>query len=391
VHGYWAALPNLAPLLGHDRALDVARLGTKAQDALREFATAPGRNVSWREDGYLRVSASRAQDTKLAPFLTTAQRLGIEGSVQCKTRQAVAKRCDSTAFRRGLLFAEGATVDPAKLADALRAAVIEAGVIVYEQTTVKRIDRGRPLRVSTEHGAVIAREVILANYTGLMSLPEVRSSTTLFSSFPVMSNPAPEALEAIGWSTHLGMADLRLFQHYFRRTPDGRVLMGAGSGPLALGSAHGNQRLRRDEASWARAGNALRRFFPRVAAAGIARSWGWPIEVSSDRLPFFGTLANSGIHYGSGYSGHGINPSYIGGQCLASLALGTTDEWTNSAFCKRARPSLPVEPLRYIGGVAIRWGIVACEDADDIGASAPYVARVLAGLPQKLGLRIGSR
>ncbi len=38
-----------------------------------------------------------------------------------------------------------------------------------------------------------------------------------------------------------------------------------------------------------------------------------------------------------------------------------------------------------------RWGILACEEADEAGAAGPWMARALAAAPAKLGMRIGTR
>ncbi len=65
-HGYWGSLGGIEASLGSDAALAVARAGTKAQDAIRRFATAPGRDVWWRESGNVRVSTCPAQDAKVA-------------------------------------------------------------------------------------------------------------------------------------------------------------------------------------------------------------------------------------------------------------------------------------------------------------------------------------
>src|SRR4051794_8530055 len=76
VHGYWAGLAGLAKSIGDDAALAVARAGSVAQDAIRVFATAPGRDVWWREAGNLRVSASPSQDAKISVMVDEARRLG---------------------------------------------------------------------------------------------------------------------------------------------------------------------------------------------------------------------------------------------------------------------------------------------------------------------------
>ena len=61
-----------------------------------------------------------------------------------------------------------------------------------------------------------------------------------------MTEPAPERLAAMGWNGEEGFADARMFLHYFRKTPDGRVLMGSGSGPISYGGAAKAARLTRD-------------------------------------------------------------------------------------------------------------------------------------------------
>lgn len=47
VHGYWASLPANIKSLGLESALDIALLGSKAQEGFRSFVTQPGRDVWW--------------------------------------------------------------------------------------------------------------------------------------------------------------------------------------------------------------------------------------------------------------------------------------------------------------------------------------------------------
>jgi hypothetical protein len=123
----------------------------------------------------------------------------------------------------------------------------------------------------------------------------------------------------------------------------------------------------------------------------VVSSWGYPIEVTSDRLPYFGTLSGSRIHYGSGYSGHGVNATVIAGECLSSLILDEKDQWTVSPFCSRNRMSFPIEPFRFVGGTMVRNAIVRCEDAEDAGLRQPLVAQAISNLPRILGMRVGTR
>jgi len=115
------------------------------------------------------------------------------------------------------------------------------------------------------------------------------------------------------------------------------------------------------------------------------------LEVWRDQLPFFATVPGTRIHYGAGYSGNGVGPSWLGGQILASLALGADDEWSRLPLANRRPPRLPPEPIRYVGGAAVRRAILTVEEADEQGRRAGPIARGIAALPRTLGLRVGTK
>ncbi len=391
VHGYWSSLQGMSKSIGDDAALTVARAGTMAQDAIRAFATAPGRDVWWREAGNIRVSAAPAQDAKIAGYIDTARRLGVPDSARPLTVAEIAGYCRSPAFRAGVFLQEGANVHAARLARALRKAVIDAGVMVYENTPMTGLDKAAPNRVRTDKGQIIAREVVLATNVELARERLIKPHVTVFSSFALMTEPAPEKLAAMGWTGDQGISDMRMFVHYFRKTIDGRVLMGSGSGPISYDGDTSAARLTQDIASALRAERGLRRLLPGLNDVKVAKAWGGPIDISADRLPFFKTMPGSRVHYACGYSGHGVNPTYIGGQCLASLVLNEKDMWSSLPLCTREVPSLPPEPFRYYGGRAIRRAVLACEDAEERGQPAPVLASAIAAIPRVFGLKIGTR
>jgi glycine/D-amino acid oxidase-like deaminating enzyme len=216
----------------------------------------------------------------------------------------------------------------------------------------------------------------------------VRGRLTNFGSYVVLTEPVPELLAEIGWTGGEAITDGRMFIHYFRTTNDGRVLMGSASGPIGPGGAVG-RRFFEDRAAIARAEGGLRRLLPGLAAARVERAC--PIDVSSDHLPFFGTAPGTRIHYGAGYSGNGVGPSWLGGQILASLVLGADDEWSRLPLAGREPPRFPPEPMRYLGGAAVRHAILATEEADERDRHAGPLTRAVAALPRVLGMRVGTR
>lgn len=391
VSGYWSSLPGLVQSLGSDAALEVARAGTRAQDALRNFATQPGMDLWWREDGNMRVATAAAHDAKINDYISTATELGVPDMAIRLSPEQVREHLPSPIFRGGLYFPEGAVVHPARLALALRAEALRLGVNIYEYSPMIGLDEGNINRLRTPTGALLARDVVLATNVRLVAQADVSPHLSVFSSYALMTAPAAAELDATGWRGNEGVTDLRMFLHYFRKTPDGRVLMGSGSGPVGYKDRLDDLRLCGDQASAGRAVSGLRDIFPKLRAVPLEKVWGAAIDMASDRLPFFRTRRNSRIHYGCGYSGHGVNATYIGGQCLASLVLGQNDYWANLPFCTRELPAFPPEPWRTLGARAVRHAILDCEQAEHANRRAAITSRFIASLPAKFGLRLGTR
>ena len=390
VHGYWASLPGMLPVLGEERALELAQSGEQIIPGIRAWAESRGEDVWLVEAGMLEMSAAPAQDGSVEKAGAAGTRVGRPDQIVALTPDEVAQRVSSPVFRSGVFYPECATVHPGLLVRALRRAALDAGVTIHEESPVTAVHAGSPNELQTPGGTVRAPEVVLATNAALTGWSPASHNLTNFGSYVVLTEPAPEALETIGWTGGEALVDGRMFLHYFRTTKDGRVLMGSGSGPIGYGGQI-DDRFSLDRPTAARAEAGLRRLLPGLDGVRVERAWGGPIDVSADHLPFFRTKPGTRIHYGAGYSGHGVGPSWLGGRILASLALGADDEWTRSPLAIRDVPRLPPEPFRRVGGGLVRWAIMACESAEEQGRRAPLAARAGAALPRLLGMELGTR
>jgi glycine/D-amino acid oxidase-like deaminating enzyme len=386
VHGYWSYLPRLRESFGDEAALAVAHAGDRIVPGIRDFCERHGADVWLREAGMLRVSAAPAQDGAVGDEIQAARELGAPEEAVLLEGEGLAERISSPVFRKGVFMRDGATIQPARLVRALRRVAI-ASARVHEHSRVTRID---DRRLETEHGLVRAREIVVATNAAAAGWRPLSRNLTVFGSYVVLTEPVPELLEQIDWTGGEAVFDGRMFLHYFRTTNDGRVLMGSGSGPIGYGGRI-DDRFTKDEPTGARAEHGLRRLLPGLADARITNSWGGPIDVSSDHLPFFGTVPGTRIHYGAGYSGHGAGPSWLGGQILARLVQGVDDELTRLPFVTRRVPRLPPEPLRRLGGGLVRASIMACEEAEEQGRRPSFPARMGAAIPRVLHMSVGTR
>jgi glycine/D-amino acid oxidase-like deaminating enzyme len=387
LHGYWASLPTAVTLFGAESALELTRAGDRIIPGVARFLEARGEDAWLHVGGLLKVSAAPAQDEAIAHDAEVARSLRVPEEAVPLDRDEVAKHCASPVFRSGVFHRDGAIVHPGRLVRALRDAVLDAGIRLYEQSPVTRIEAGGA-RVQTERGSIGADSVVVATNAWMTGWRPVANRLTNMGSWVVLTEPAPDVLAQIGWTGNEAVTDGRNFLHYFRTTDDGRVLMGAGAGQIGY-AGRVDDRFFADAAMARRAEAGLRRLLPALAGVKVEHTWGGPIDVSADRLPFFGSYGRA--HFGVGYTGNGVGPSWLGGQILASLALGIDDEWTSLPLVGRLPRPLPPEPFRYLGGRAIRVASLACEDAGDAGRPEPRVAAAIASIPRRLGMSLGTR
>jgi glycine/D-amino acid oxidase-like deaminating enzyme len=362
LHGYWSMLGWLRATLGSTRALELARAGDGILPAVRAL----GEDVWLREAGMIEVATTDEQETALAEAPATAHELGVPDEAVALSAEEVQRRCASPRFRSGVLFRECATVQPARLARALRRAALATGVEIHEHSRAVRV---RDNRVETSEGSVRARDVVLATNAALASWSPTAPRLARFRSYVVLTEPVPDLIAEINWTGGEAISDGRMFLHYFRTTEDGRVLMGSAGGT-------------RNHAE-----RGLRLLLPALADARVTHDWGGPIDVSADRLPQVGSRGR--IHYAAGFTGNGVGPTWLAAQALSSLVLRANDEWSRLPLVNRYVPRLP--PFKNAGGELVRRSILAVEEAEEEARRPPLAARAGAALPRLTGTRLGLR
>jgi glycine/D-amino acid oxidase-like deaminating enzyme len=220
------------------------------------------------------------------------------------------------------------------------------------------------------------------------SLPAFRRAILPRSSTIVLSAPAPERLEDIGWTGGEGVYDYRSTLHYLRTTRDGRIAFGGAGARTGLGTGLG-PRMDFDEAAVARLVGDLHRWFPSFRDVPIECAWGGPIDVTGLHLPFLGTLPSGNLHYALGFTGGGVGPCHLAGRILSSLAVGAEDDFTRLPIVGAEPKPFPPEPLRSPGALLVTRAILRKDDAEDVGGRARAPVDFLARMPRRLGYNLG--
>ena len=390
LHGWWDQLPLLVELHGSDGALRTAREADASVGAVREWCETHGVDAWFRRGGYLRVSAAPGQDDDWMPAVEACRRLGVEDAFVPVSGEEVAGRCASPRFRAGAFMPNAATIQPARLARGLRRVVIERGVRVFEHTAAVRLHPGRSLTVDTPAGRVTSGQVVLALNAWAAGWPVLRRRVLAWGSYIALTEPVPDRLREIGWTGDEAITDSRFTVHYFRTTPDGRVAFGAGTGEAGLGGRIGAA-FTHDRRAVDRAIAGLHHLLPVMAGARIDDAWGGPIDVTPNRLPLIGSMHGGRVHFAHGYSGNGVGPSHLAGRILASLVDGARDEVASLPIVGASCQPFPPEPFRYVGARMIRQAMVRHDEATQRGSTPSRADRVLAGLPRRLGYRLGPK
>jgi glycine/D-amino acid oxidase-like deaminating enzyme len=385
----WFSLASMRGRWGDGPALAVARAAEDAVSAIGRFCEQEGVEAWFRRAGYLQVSTAAAHDQAVASAVAACQELGVE-QVRPLSAAAARSRCASPLFRAGAISTDGATVQPARLVLGLRERLLAGGVELFESSPVRALRDGPGgVEARTTAGRVRAGTAVLAIGAAAKSWHgPLRDRLSVASSHVVVTEPVPELLQEIGWTGGECIIDSRALVDYFRTTPDGRIVFGWGGGRIAMGARlRGRSEL--DPAVVAAAAAHLHAFFPGLAGRAITHAWGGPIDASPTHLPLVLPLPGSRAFVAAGYTGNGVGPSHMVGRTLASLALDQRDEPSHLAFVDPAPPRIPPEPFQWIGGEAIRAGLIAKEEAELAGRRPGRIASAVARVPELIGFHIG--
>jgi glycine/D-amino acid oxidase-like deaminating enzyme len=387
----WFGMASMRDRYGDAAALAIARAAADSVEAIGRFCAEQEVDAWFRRAGYLQVSAAPAQDGVWEPAVRTCRELGESDAVRELSPAEVAERCRSLRFRGGAFYPGAATVQPARLALGLRDRVAaRERVQAYDRSPLRHLRAGPWGCVAETPGARIrARSCVLALGSALAGpRSPLRARLTVTSSHMVLTEPVPDLLEEIGWTGGECITDGRAMLHYFRTTPDGRIAFGWGGGRIAYGARlHG--RTEEDPALNEQVAAHLRSFFPALEGRRITHAWGGPIDVSPSHMPMAVPIGDDRVFAACGYTGNGVGPSHLLGRVLASLALDRRDEYSSLALVEPDPARVPTGLAGWLGGNAIRAGLLAKEAAEEEERVASAVHRGLARIPELIGLHIG--
>jgi glycine/D-amino acid oxidase-like deaminating enzyme len=383
--GWWDELDSLVALYGAEPAVRACRAISSSIDSIGEFCKIHSIDAWFEKAGYVYAATAPPHLAVGEHMVRLAREVGAGDELRELTASEVRARCDSASFLGGAFMRDGASVQPAHLVRGLRRVLQARGVIIHEGTGVTHLEPGPPAVAVTPRGRVRARHAVIAVNAWATGWAELRRRLVAWSSYIVLTAPAPERIDAIHWTGGELVSDLRTSVRYFRTTPDGRIAFGGGGG--RAGTTIGES-FTRDFRAVVEAAEGFRLLFPTFAEVPIVDAWGGPIDVSPTHLPAFGSL-EANVHYALGYTGNGVAPSHLAGRVLADLVTGADSDVVRLPMVNARARTFPPQPLRALGAAIVRRAIIAKDTAEERGSKPNRLAAAVAGVPRRMGYLLG--
>ncbi len=344
-------LELLARLKGRDRAIAAHRYLERAVDTVGELVDGEELDCDYIRPGFLRMATTPAYEKKIRREIELAHSLGIEG-IEWLEKDEARQRVNSEHYLGAWWEPRMALVNPLKLVREMKRVVTGLGATVHEGTPVGSIERPGTYRLRTPGGTLDAERLVLATNAYSDLLPQVRRKQVPAWTYVIATEPlTDEQLEPVGWQGFEGVEDARNLIHYYRRTPDNRLLMGGG--PVGFGFGRDMDR-DSNPAAWAHLEAHVADLFPSLAGARIEHRWGGPFSVTTDLTPALGYIGDPRAVYSVGCIGHGVAMTHLNGQTIRDLILERHTELTDHFFVNRRVLPWPPEPVRLGVSLALR-------------------------------------
>lgn len=235
----------------------------------------------------------------------------------------------SSVYLGGWLDRRAGTIDPLAFTLELARIASEAGARIVQNSRVVGLNKAEGLwRLSLQSGLEVrAKSVVVATnaYTdGLV--PGLARTIVPLNSFQIATEPLPERFDSI-MPEERAVSDSRRILVYYRRTRDGRLILG-GRGQLGTPTR---------ESGWAHLERAMGKVFPQLAGTPIAQRWHGRVAMTPDHMPRIHE-PEKGLVAAVGCNGRGIGLMMALGE---KLALHARDG-------DPAVLPLPITPIRPI-------------------------------------------
>lgn len=313
--------------LGAEKARDLYHAFDAGVDLVETIVREEQIVCDFKRSGKIKLASKPAHYDKLRQSCEVMIR-DVDPDITLVPPERIRHEVGSDIYHGGLVFEKSAQMHMGRFAAGLADAAVRRGARIYENaplTALTRLPGGRHT-VETGRGTLRAGQVLLA--TGASTdgpFAYFRRRIIPIGSFIIATEPlATSVLDDI-MPKRRTATTTRNIGHYFRISPDGRLIFG-GRARFAMSSP----------TSDAKSGRILEagmlEAFPQLRGTRIDYCWGGLVDLTADRMPRAGE--HDGVFYAMGYSGHGTQMSVFMGAAMADVMGGrpAANPWRDMAW-----------------------------------------------------------
>jgi len=312
IAGYACGIDTMRAQLGAELSRVMWDMSVEAVDIIDERVRRHAIECDWMR-GFCNAAVKPRHMQELEEWQQEAEsEYGYAGMVLWD-REQLRQQLGSDRYLGGLYDPRSGHLHPLNYALGLARAAQAAGVKIYEQTPVLKLEQGSRPKVITEHGSVHCDHVVLAcnAYIGQL-VPQLERKIMPAGTYVIATEPLGKAQAASLIANNMAVCDTNFVLDYYRLSADQRLLFGgkvsySGKEPRDLAAA-----MRGD----------MLRVFPQLTDVKVDYAWGGFCDITVNRAPDLGRLSGN-IYYMQGFSGHGVNVTGIAGKVVAEAIAGT--------------------------------------------------------------------
>jgi glycine/D-amino acid oxidase-like deaminating enzyme len=334
------------------------RMGMQNLDELEQTVWELGLDCDLERTGAIAVAVEPYQVAELeAEAFDTAG--GAEHTVYLDEARMRAEIASPTYLAGLWSTRDTAMVHPGKLAHELARACADAGVDLFEDSPVLRLDSDRrgPVTVKLGTGDIRAKRVALATNAFPSLLGRYRWHTVPVYDYVLMTEPLSTGqLDSIGWKGRQGVADMANQFHYYRLTKDNRILFG---GYDAIYHFGGRIRPEYEDrpASHRMLASHFLTTFPQLEGIRFTHRWAGVIDTCSRFTAFFGHARGGRVAHAAGFTGLGVAGTRFAANVMLDQLWGLETERTSLKMVRSMPVPFPPEPVAWMGVEVSRWAL----------------------------------
>lgn len=326
--GYNKGVRDIAKLVGWDDARKLWDLGLESRDLLKDVVAKHSIqcDLKW---GHLHMAIKPRQMCELEEMKdeleTEVAYPGLEllGLEEARARVASAK------YIGALYDPDSGHLHPLNYTLGLARAAEDAGAKIFERSPATHIEQGDNPVITTPHGKVKCKHVIMCANAYLDRLePSIAPKIMPVGTFIIATEPLSDDLARSVIRDDDAVVDINFVLNYWRLSADKRLLFGgrvsySGLVPFDLKTTMGR---------------TMTDIYPQLRGVNVDFAWGGNVAITVNRLPHFGRVGKN-IYFAHGFSGHGILFTGLAGKLMAEAVQGTAERF--DVFARIPHMSFP--------------------------------------------------